>query len=412
MLKRKIFKILVVIVCVIFLFAFGFYTGFDLVYRLNRNFGPISERIAGNSRSAPTVITEIDRKVSLKPVEEAIEFIFQNAINSFSRQELVNAAIEGILAHIGDKYAEYYSKEDFEALMESYSGTMSGIGVVVTLDEEERVVVISVIEDAPASKQDIMPGDVITRVNGEDISGFSLEMVVSLIKGPSGTEVTITIFRPEENRTFEVTIRRAQFYVPNLYSEMIEENIAYIRYVDFQDKGAENLDEEIASLIDEGAQVLIFDLRNNLGGILSDAINVCDLFMDEGVIATVKSRDEGEEKVRTYNATKGKYTEIPVIVLINQFSASSSELVAGTLQDSERAVLIGVNSLGKGSVQTLNVLSDGSGIKFTMGKYFTSGGNSIEEGGIAPDIFVDLDLAAEQDFQLNRAIEEAKKAIN
>ncbi len=410
--RSKLFKAVVIIVCVIFVFAFGFYTGFDLIYRWNDNFRSIAQRLPGNSTIAPAVMTEIDRKVSLKPVEEAIESIFKNAVQSFTREELVDAAIEGILAHIDDKYAEYYSKEDFNALMESYRGTMSGIGVVVTLDEEERVIVVNVIEDAPASKIDIAAGDVITKVNGEDISGYSLEMVVSLIKGPSGTEVTITIFRPDENRTLEVVIRRAEFYVPNLYSEMIEEEIAYIRYVDFQDKGAENLDKEIAALIDDGAKVIIFDLRNNLGGILSDAIGVCDLFIDQGVIASVKSRDEGEEKVSVYNATKGKYTEIPVIVLINQFSASSSELVAGTLQDSERAVLVGVNSLGKGSVQTLNVLSDGSGIKFTMGKYFTSGGSSIEEGGIAPDIFVDLDITAEEDLQLNRAIEEARKAIN
>jgi carboxyl-terminal processing protease len=192
---------------------------------------------------------------------------------------------------------------------------------------------------------------------------------------------------------------------------MLEENIAYIQYIGFQDSGAAFLDSELERLIDEGAEAVIFDLRNNLGGTLDDAVDVCDLFLNEGAIATVRGRTGNDERVDEYFARDGKYTEIPIVVLINGFSASASELVAGALRDNNRALLIGETSFGKGTVQVIHELSDGSGLKFTTAKYFLPSGVSIDGVGVIPDIEVELTPEDTEDLQLDRALEEIKKIL-
>jgi len=233
-----------------------------------------------------------------------------------------------------------------------------------------------------------------------------------MIKGKEGTEVILTMFRPRENEEFEVKIIRERFYIPNLFSKILEEDIAYIQYIGFQEKGAQKLDEEIQKLIDSGAKGIIFDLRNNLGGVLDDAVNVSDLFLDEGLIVSVKGRSGSEEISSNYYAKKGKYTKIPLVVLINGYSASASEVVAGALKDSERAILIGEKSFGKGTVQVLKELTDGSGIKFTTAKYYLPSGSSVEGKGLHPDIIVEWDPDSEKDVQLEKAIEEINLLID
>ena len=210
----------------------------------------------------------------------------------------------------------------------------------------------------------------------------------------------------------EIEVTRAKFYIPNLISDIFEEDIGYIWYYDFQSNGAAQLDREIQKLIDDGASGLILDLRNNLGGTWDDAIEVCDLFINEGVISTIKGRTEDKESADEFIAREGKYTEIPLVVLINGYSASASELVAGALKDSGRAILVGERSYGKGVIQGLYELSDGSGIKFTTAKYFLPSGASVEGIGVRPDIIIELEEADTEDVQLNRAIEEINILIS
>jgi len=271
---------------------------------------------------------------------------------------------------------------------------------------------VRTLSDTPACRAGIVEGDIITEVDGMDIKDMALEKVVAMIRGKEGTKVNLKIYRPEDDNIIEVTVTRARFDVPNLVSEILEEDIGHIWYYAFQDGGAQQLDKEIQKLIEDGAKGLILDLRNNPGGVLNDAVEVCDLFLDEGIIVTIRGRMENKERIDKYFARKGKYTEIPLIVLINEFSASASEVVAGALKDKGRAILVGERSFGKGVVQTPYELSDGSGIKFTTAKYFLPLGSFIDEVGINPDVLVKLEPDATEDLQLNRAIKEINTLIS
>ena len=416
--KKIIIRVLVSIMVVIFVFSAGLWAGFSLntirkhFLSTNNSINDTNAALEGKQGFIEGISENIKNRFSLKPFEEAFEYISGDSLVTFQKQELLQAAIEGMLALLDDKHADYFTVDEYEKITESYSGTMSGIGIIVTQDDEGRVIVVKPLPGTPADSAGIRKGDYIIAVNGEDIADMVLENIVTLIKGEEGTSVDMTFFRPEEDRTFEVTIVRARFYVPNLFSEMIDGNIAYIQYTGFQDGGAKLLESEIDKLLDQGAESIIFDLRNNLGGMLDDAVAVCDLFMDSGTIVTVRGRTDNKEKVDEYFASNGKYAEIPLVVLINGFSASASELVAGALKDNGRAVLVGETSFGKGTVQVIHELSDGSGLKFTTAKYFLPSGVSIEGVGVLPDIEVALTAEDTEDLQLNRAIEEIKAIMD
>jgi carboxyl-terminal processing protease len=413
--KNVVLKILISVLVIIFVFSAGVWAGASFNYlndyseKLIKN---ITDLINGDRADAADEAAEINGEPDIEPILDVLDLISGNSISEKGTEDLIRSALEGMLSNLDDKYSEYFTEEEYKIIMESYNGTISGIGVVVTLDEEERVVVVRVIEGAPAYETDIKAGDIITGVDHMDIKGMELEKVVAMIKGETGTEVNLEFFRPSDESSFELDITRAKFEVPNLISDRVEEDIGYIWYYDFQIGGSGQLDREIQKLIDDGMKGLILDLRNNPGGAWDDAIEVCDLFLDEGLIVTVKGRLDGEERIDEYFASEGKYTEIPVIVLINGYSASASELVAGALKDSGRAVLVGEKSYGKGAVQALYKLSDGSGIKFTTAKYFLPSGISVEGIGVKPNIVVKLELDAEKDIQLDRAIEEMEVLIS
>ncbi len=412
--KKNILIAVISVVVIIITFSAGVLTGVS--FDFFRDFlEPFKESITGESYNGNILndnVFDVTEDADIEAVEEALNLISGNSIGEKSEEDLLQAAIEGMISALEDRYAEYFTSEEYGTIMESYSGTMSGIGVVVTLDEEERVVVVRVIEGTPASGTDISEGDIITRVEGTDIKDVDLEKVVAMIKGEEGTSVNLDLYRPSTDSAFAVTVTRARFDIPNLVSDVFEDDIGYIWYYDFQISGAEQLDKEIQKLIDNGAKGLIVDLRNNPGGAWDDAISVCDLFLDEGKIVTVKGRLDYDERVDEYFAEEGKYTEIPLIVLINGYSASASELVAGALKDNDRAILIGEKSFGKGLVQVLYELSDGSGIKFTTAKYFLPSGISVEGVGVEPDIVVELELDSEEDTQLNKAIEEMELILS
>src|SRR4030043_113920 len=412
--KKIILKIVICAIAAVFIFAGGVWAGVSFNYLKEYLSTFQSNIIKGSSGEASlnSVLKDTTDKSVIKPIEEAFDLISGNSLTEKSREELLRAAIEGMLSILEDRYSEYFTAEEYQQIMESYSGTTSGIGVVVTLDEEGRVVVVRVLENAPASRTDIREGDIIAEVEGTDIKDMDLEKVVAMIKGKEGTDVNLKIYRTSTDNTFEVTVTRAEFDIPNLISDIFEEDIGYIWYYDFQISGADQLDKEIQKLINSGARGLILDLRNNPGGAWDDAVEVCDLFLDEGKIVSIKGRVENEERIEEYTASKGKYTEIPLVVLINGFSASASELVAGALKDNNRAVLIGERSYGKGVVQALYKLSDKSGIKFTTATYYLPSGVSVEGTGISPDITIELKPEDEEDIQLNRAIEEIKALIS
>ena len=416
--KKIIIRVIVSIVVLIFVFSAGLWAGFsfDTIKRYflrerSNNAGEISPQEDDSPGFIEDITDTIKSRFSTKPFEEALDFISQDSVKEFSKQELLRAAIEGMLTLLDDRHSEYFTVEEYEKITESFSGTMSGIGIIVTQEEDNSIVVVKPLPGTPAGNAGIREGDIIKEVDGVDISDMVLENVVAMIKGKEGTSVDITFYRPGDDETFAVTLVRARFYVPNVFAEMVEDNIAHIQYIGFQDGGADLLDSELSALIDQGAEGLIFDLRNNLGGTLDDAVEVCDLFLDEGAIVTVRGRSDNDERVDEYFAREGKYTGIPIIVLINGFSASASELAAGALRDNDRALLVGETSFGKGTVQVIHELSDGSGLKFTTARYFLPSGVSIDGVGVIPDIDIELMPEDTEDLQLEKAIEEIKKMI-
>lgn len=399
--KKNVWIIVTSIIIVIFVFFSGLWIGI--------NFDSLKRYLSNTDRSD---ISAAEDEFNLDAFKEVWELISRNSLIEKSNEAIMEAGLEGMLSVLDDRYAEYFTAEEYSRIMEAYSGTTSGIGVVVTLDEEEQVLVIRILEDTPAYRAGIMEGDIIIEVDGTEIKDMDLEKVVAMIKGKEGTSVNLKISRPSENKTLEIEVTRGRFYVPNLISDIFEENIGYVWYYDFQVNGATQLDKEIQKLINNGARGLIFDLRNNPGGTWDDAIEVCDLFINEGIISTIKGRNDNKVRTDEYTAREGKYTEIPMVVLINGFSASASELVAGALKDSDRATLVGETSYGKGVIQGLYELSDGSGIKFTTANYFLPSGASVEEVGVEPDIMIELKEDDTEDVQLNRAIEEINILIS
>ncbi len=411
MIKRLAIRIIVIIVVAIFVFSTGFWLGINF-YSVKEFATQTSANSIFEVKSDITKSKEAQNSFSLEPLEETINLLNQRSLNQVSKNQLLVYAIEGIIGSLDDKYAEYFTEDEYTQIIESFSGTMSGIGVVVTLDDQDRVLIVRVIEGTPADEAGLKEEDIIAEVEGESLQGLSLEKVVSKIKGEQGTSVNLTVLRPSEDETFKLDITRQRFYVPNLFAEMLDSNIGYIQYIGFQERGAEKLEEEIENLVEDGAEGIIFDLRNNMGGILDDAVNVSDLFLNEGTIVVVKGRIGEELKVSKYTAKKGGFTEIPLVILINQYSASASELVAGALKENDRATLVGEESFGKGTVQTVQELSNGAGLKFTTSKYFLPSDSSIEGIGVKPDIKVELDVEAEEDLQLERAKEEIKSMIS
>lgn len=409
---KRILIVFVSVFLAVVIFTGGFVLGFNIT-GVGDFFSKLTRDFTGSTQNDSQVQVRSDSsgipEIEAKSISDTIDFIEKNAIKKKTREELITAAIEGMLSSLDDKYAEYFPKDEYSKIMDSYSGTTSGIGIVVTVNDKKQVIVVNTIEDTSAFEEGLKAGDIITGVNGISVDGLALEKVVSMIKGEEGTTVQITVLRPSENKNIDFMVERRRFYVPNFYASMLEENIVYIQYADFQDQGAQKLEEKLKTIVNEQTKGIILDLRNNLGGILDDAVGLCDLFLDSGTVVTVKGRNNNKDSFEEFKASKGGYTNLPMIVLVNGYSASASELAAGALRDLGRAQLIGEKSFGKGTVQILEMLPDGSGLKFTTAKYYLPSGVTIDGTGIQPDIIVVLKPEDKEDLQLNKALEEIKK---
>ncbi len=409
---KKIAIVIISVFMAVIIFAGGFLLGFNFTHTEKFFSGLISRSYASSENiltGQESANLQDSRNADISSIEETIDNVYANALNKKTMQELISAAIEGVLSSLDDKYSDYFSSDEYSRIIDSFSGTMSGIGAKVSVNESGQVIIVNVIEDTPASRISLKEKDVITAVNGTSIEGMALDQVVAMIKGEEGTEVVLKIFRPSENKSMDYKIKRQWFYVPNFYTEILEDNILYIQYSDFQEDGAAKLEEKLKDIITEDTESIILDLRNNLGGTLNDAVELCDIFIDSGTIVTVKGRSDNKDSYQEFKAKKGIYASIPMIVLINGYSASAAELTAGALRDLKRATLIGGKSYGKGTVQIFNDLHDGSGIKYTTAKYYLPSGETIDGIGIEPDIELILTPEDAEDTQLNKAIEELTK---
>jgi carboxyl-terminal processing protease len=300
-------------------------------------------------------------------------------------------------------------------MREGFSGEYGGIGVVVTM-RDDKLTVVSPFDGTPGGKAGLQGGDVIKEVNGEPTAEMTMQKAVSRMKGKPGTNVTLTIFREtekeegeNETKEFEVEITRANIEVPFTSAEMKGDNIGYIQLTQFIENSGTKIKSELDKLRSEGAEAFILDLRRNPGGLLGEAVGVASNFFDGGKVVTVRDRN-GKEDIRRATA-EIKATDAPLVVLVNGESASASEIIAGAVQDRNRATVVGTQTFGKGVVQNVIPLSDGSAVRLTTARYYTPDGNYINEKGIKPDIEIEYDLETDEDDQLQKAIEHLKEKI-
>ena len=303
-------------------------------------------------------------------------------------EQLLEDAIRGMVAGL-DPHSSYLAPDDFGSLQESTSGRFGGLGIEVGM-KDGFIHVISPIDDTPASRAGLQSGDLIIKIDDTPVQGMGLSEAVDLLRGEIGTSVRLSIMRDSADAPFEVEIERAAIKSSSVKSRLLADGYGYVRISQFQANTGEELNGAIAKVSEaQPLKGLVVDLRNNPGGVLQAAVDVSDAFLNEGRIVYTEGRLERSELSFDANADTAVPMETPVIVLINGGSASASEIVAGALQDQQRAVILGTQSFGKGSVQTILPLSEDRGVKITTARYFTPSGRSIQAQGIVPDVVVE-----------------------
>lgn len=337
---------------------------------------------------------------------EAWQILKDSYINQpLDEEKMLQGALKGMVDSLGDEYTTYMNPEEFKQSTENLSGEYEGIGALVNT-EGEYLTVTEPLPNSPALKAGLLPGDQIIGVDGEDVTGQLPEAVRQKVLGPKGSSVILTI-RREGMEPFDVTIQRARVVVPSIEGRILEGGIAYIKIRNFGQRTGEELEAIIEDLLDQEPSSLIVDLRNNPGGYLTTSVEVTSQFLKEGVVVYEQYGNEERESLDVIPG--GLATDIPMVLLVNEFSASASEIVAGALQDYERATLIGTTTFGKGTVQQVVPLSDDQGaVRVTIARWLTPKERTILEEGITPDITVEMteeDIVAGRDPQLDKAIE-------
>ncbi len=338
---------------------------------------------------------------------EVLEKIKKEYVEEIDQSEMIDSAINGALQSL-DPYSAYMNPEIFESVAVDTKGEFGGLGIEVGM-EAGVVKVISPIDDTPAANAGIKSGDYIVKIDGIQVQGKTLMEAVKMMRGPVGSEIELTIRRKGEKKALKKIIKRKIIEVKSVEAKIIEKNIGYLRLKSFNSNSSNQLMNKIKKFESKEKPVgYILDLRNNPGGLLTQAINVTDFFLNDGEIVSTKGRRLIEN--RRFFAKKGDKLEgKPLIVMINGGSASASEIVAGALKDHKRAIVLGENTYGKGSVQSIIPLSDGGGMRITVSKYYLPSGKSISEVGVSPDIFIeeegkDFKVNSSSDNQLSYAV--------
>lgn len=364
-----------------------------------------NQNTSSQAQDAPLAIGTTDEAFApLFEVYETIQARYVDA-DSIDTPALVDGAISGMVEALGDPFSSYLDPSSFEMFQTDLSGDVEGIGVVIRTDEEtEQVFVVEVLPGTGAEVAGVLPGDIFIDVDGQSVDGLNQSELAAIVRGPSGTDVVITFLRGEELVT--LTITRMRFEVPNVSYEVLDGNIAYISMIEFSDRSRSQLDAALEAVDVNSRAGLIFDLRGNPGGLLSSAIDVSSAFIEDDVIL-YESFGDGSEQVFEANGDYAGIT-VPIVVLVNEGSASASELVSGAMQDRGVATIIGEVTFGKGTVQTLQPLSNNGALRITIARYLLPTRRWIHEVGVTPDIVVPYDPATdslEVDPQLDAALE-------
>lgn len=349
---------------------------------------------------------DVTKKVD--EIQSYIDMYYYFDTDEAAREE---AIYDGIMDGLGDPYSVYYTAEEFADLMETNSGEYYGVGAVVTQSADMTISVVRPIPGSPAEEAGIMAEDIIVQVDDMEIVDQELSLVVEKIRGADGTSAYIKVYRPSISDYLEFDVERRLVENVSVYYEMLDNNIGYVQVQQFYDNTADEFIDAIENLESQGADSLIVDMRDNPGGLLSAVVDMCSYIIDDGTILTTK--DKNGSVIEKYDDNNKHSLDMPMVVLINGNSASAAEVFSGAMKDTGKAVLVGTTSFGKGIVQSVIPLSDGTAIKLTIAKYFTPAGNDIHELGIEPDYVVELpdgkqnavNLERENDTQLQKAVE-------
>jgi len=338
---------------------------------------------------------------TLKEFKNILE---EKYVGEIDENALIEGALKGYVDAVGDPYTEYLTKEEMDELMEDTSGKYVGIGVYVANNTADNtILVVGIMNGSPALEAGMEPGDIIEKIDGVEYKGEELSKATSVLKGQENTTVKVTVLRDGEEK--ELTVTRRTITVEHVTSKMLEDNVGYIQIDAFEDEVADKFEEKYNELNKSGLKGLIIDLRSNGGGVVDEATDIADLFTEKNKPVLIMKDKNGEETI-----TKAKkeqvISNIPVVILTNETTASASEILAGALRDNYSAKLVGKTTYGKGVIQTVYKLTDGSGLKITTEEYYTPSHNKIHKVGLVPDEEVEEDTENEDnDTQLNKAIE-------
>lgn len=336
----------------------------------------------------------------------AYRFIETKYVNDTDDVKLIDGAIDGMVKSLNDPHSNYLSPKMYKTLMEQTEGSFAGIGVVMGMDNEQKIHIVGIMENSPGQKAGLQEGDEILAVDGVPVTQMAFDEVAAHVRGQAGTDVVLTIMRDNTNQ--DITITRDNIKLKTVGHKMLNNNIGYIQIVSFSEDTANEFNEAYNDLKNQGMKALVLDLRNNPGGLLTTCVEIAKKLVPKGEIVSIVDKQGNKE---TYSSSL-EAPEYPLVVLINKNSASASEILSGAIQDTKAGTIIGNTSYGKGSVQTILPMFEDDAVKLTIAKYYTPSGRSIDGTGITPDIEINLDENATSDTQLDKALEVLKAQLN
>jgi len=336
----------------------------------------------------------------------AYRFIETKYVNDTDDVKLIDGAIDGMVKSLNDPHSNYLSPKMYKTLMEQTEGSFAGIGVVMGMDNEQKIHIVGIMENSPGQKAGLQEGDEILAVDGVPVTQMAFDEVAAHVRGQAGTDVVLTIMRDNANQ--DITITRDNIKLKTVGHKMLDNNIGYIQIVSFSEDTANEFNEAYNDLKNQGMMALVLDLRNNPGGLLTTCVEIAKKLVPKGEIVSIVDKQGNKE---TYSSSL-EAPEYPLVVLINKNSASASEILSGAIQDTKAGTIIGNTSYGKGSVQTILPMFEDDAVKLTIAKYYTPSGRSIDGTGITPDIEINLDENATSDTQLDKALEVLKAQLN